>query len=173
MKKAVYAGSFDPITNGHLWMIEQGANLFDELMVAVGVNPDKQCTFSLQDRVRMVRQSTEAITQIVVDSFEARFLVHYVASIDARYILRGIRNGEDYEYERGWRNINSDLCADIVTVFLMPPRELAEVSSSLVRGIIGPTGWEDIVRQYVPEATYQFLVAKVRDESGLGQEQAT
>ena len=97
MKKAVYAGSFDPITNGHLWMIEQGANLFDELVIAVGVNPDKQCTFSLEERVRMVRQSTEAITQIVVDSFEARFLVHYAASIDARYILRGIRNGEDYE----------------------------------------------------------------------------
>lgn len=173
MKKAVYAGSFDPITNGHLWMIEQGANLFDELVVAVGVNPDKQCTFSLEERVRMVRQSTEAIAKIVVDSFEARFLVHYATSIDARYILRGIRNGEDYEYERGWRHINSDLCADVVTVFLMPPRELAEVSSSLVRGIVGPTGWEDIVRQYVPEATYQFLIAKARDESGLGQEQAT
>jgi pantetheine-phosphate adenylyltransferase len=173
MKKAVYAGSFDPITNGHLWMIEQGANLFDELVVAVGVNPDKQYTFSLEERVRMVRQSTEAITKIVVDSFEARFLVHYATSIDARYILRGIRNEQDYEYERGWRHINSDLCVEIVTLFLIPPRELAEVSSSLVRGMVGPKGWENTVRQYVPEATYQFLVAKVRDKGSLGPEQAT
>jgi pantetheine-phosphate adenylyltransferase len=173
MKKAVYAGSFDPITNGHLWMIEQGANLFDELVVAVGINPDKQYTFSLEERVRMVRQSTETIAKIVVDSFEARFLVHYATSIGAHYILRGIRNEEDYEYERGWRHINSDLCADIVTVFLIPPRELAEVSSSLVRGIVGPTGWENIVRQYVPEATYQFLVAKVGDKDNLGKKLAT
>lgn len=162
MRKAVYAGSFDPITNGHLWLIEQGANLFDELVVAIGINPEKRYTFSLEERLQMIRESTAAYPQIVVDNFEAHFLVHYATAIDARYILRGIRNGADYESERGWRYINGDLSAGITTVFLMPPRELAEVSSSLVRGMVGPSGWEAVVKGYVPPAAYQLLVAKGR-----------
>lgn len=169
MKKVVYAGSFDPITNGHLWMIEQGAMLFDELIVAVGINPDKHYTFSVEERVAMVRQSIKGLEHVEVDSFETRFLVHYATSIGARYILRGIRNADDYEFERGWRHINSDLCAEINTVFLIPPRELSEVSSSLVRGMVGPTGWEEIVRRYVPEATYRLLVDKAHHtKTGAG-----
>ena len=162
MRKAVYAGSFDPITNGHLWMIKQGANLFDELVVAVGINPEKRYTFSVEERLLMIRESTAAYPQIVVDSFEAHFLVHYATAIGARYILRGIRNGADYENERGWRYINGDLSAATTTVFLMPPRELAEVSSSLVRGMVGPNGWEAVVKAYVPPAAYQLLVTKGR-----------
>ena len=154
MKKAVYAGSFDPITNGHVWMIEQGAELFDELVVAVGVNPDKKGTFSLDERLQMVR----------VDSFENKFLVHYATSVGAQYILRGIRDAGDYEFERGMRHINNDLHAKTTTVFLMPPREISEVSSSLVKGLIGPKGWEKIVAQYVPKPVYKAILSKYHHE---------
>ena len=160
MRKAVYAGSFDPITNGHLWMIREGARLFDELVVAIGTNPDKHYTFTLAERVRMLEDSIGDLPHVRVDSFEHMLLVNYTASVGARYLLRGIRNEGDYEYERGMRHINSDLRPDIVTVFLMPPREIAEVSSSLVKGLVGPDGWEPIVRQYVPEAAYRFLLEK-------------
>jgi pantetheine-phosphate adenylyltransferase len=160
VKKAVYAGSFDPITNGHLWMIEQGARLFDELVVAIGINPDKKYTFSLEERVEMLRSSTCHLPQVRIASFEGQFLVYYAHSIGAQYILRGIRNQGDYEFERGIRLINGDLRPEIVTVFLMPPREMSEVSSSLVKGLIGPEGWETIIRHYVPAAVYRLILAK-------------
>ncbi|MBI2105299.1 pantetheine-phosphate adenylyltransferase [Candidatus Woesearchaeota archaeon] len=162
MRKAVYAGSFDPLTNGHLWMIKEGARLFDELIVAIGINPDKKYTFSLDDRINMLRKSTKKFPNVTVDSFENEFLVNYASSIDAQYMLRGIRTGGDYEYERGMRYINSDLNSQIVTPFLMPPRELVEVSSSFVKGLIGPNGWEEVVESYIPRNVYNNLLVKFK-----------
>jgi pantetheine-phosphate adenylyltransferase len=164
MKKGVYAGSFDPPTNGHLWMIEQGARLFDEVIVAIGINPDKKYTFSLNERVEMLRNITEKCQNITVDSFENQFLVNYAESVRAGYILRGIRSESDYEYERAMRNINGDLNPNIVTVFLMPPREIAEISSSFVEGLVGPDGWEKIVKKYVPEPVYEKFLDKFKNE---------
>ncbi|MCC6582003.1 MAG: pantetheine-phosphate adenylyltransferase [Phycisphaeraceae bacterium] len=159
-KRALYAGSFDPITNGHLWMIEQGANLFDELVVAIGVNPEKRATFSLTERQDMLAASLSGMERVRIDTFKSRFLVDYAGAIGAQYILRGIRSEGDYEYERGMRHVNSDLRPGITTVFLIPPREIAEVSSSLVKGLIGPEGWQPVVRSYVPEPVFRCILAK-------------
>lgn len=160
MKKAVYAGSFDPITNGHLWVLEQAAMLFDEVVVAIGENPDKRYTFSLAERLEALKASVAGMANVQVDSFENQYLVNYACSVGASYILRGIRNAGDYQYERGMRNVNSDLQPEVTTVFLMPPREIAEVSSSLVRGLIGPAGWQDVIKNYVPEPVYQLILSK-------------
>jgi pantetheine-phosphate adenylyltransferase len=154
----VYAGSFDPPTVGHLWMIEQGVRLFDRLNVAVGVNPDKKYTFSLEARLEMLRDSTRKFRNVSVASFSNRYLIHYAQSVGATHILRGIRSESDYEFERTMRNINGDLDSEICTVFLMPPRGIAEVSSSMVRGLIGPVGWQKIVRKYVSEPVYRSLL---------------
>jgi pantetheine-phosphate adenylyltransferase len=154
----VYAGSFDPLTVGHLWMIEQGARLFHRLVVAVGINPDKRYTFSLEDRLAMLRESLKQYRAISVASFSNRYLIDYAQSIRATHILRGIRSESDYEYERSMRNINGDLDPAICTVFLMPPRNIAEVSSSMVKGLVGPKGWQRIVRRYVPEPVYRRFV---------------
>jgi len=160
-KKAVYAGSFDPITNGHLWMIEQGVKLFDELVVAVGIAPEKECTFTIAERLQMLKETTGQYPNIVVDSFEKKFLISYAKSIGAAYILRGIRTEGDFEYERTMRHINSDLSAEIQTVFLMPPREYADVSSSLVKGLVGPEGWEEVVKKYVPDAVCKKMAERL------------
>jgi len=154
----VYAGSFDPPTIGHLWMIEEGVRLFDELIVAVGVNPDKKYTFTLEARLEMLRNSTNRFRNVKITSFSNRYLIHYAQSIGASHILRGIRTESDYEYERSMRNINGDLDAKICTIFLMPPRGIAEVSSSMVRGLVGPAGWRKIVRKYLSDSVYKKLL---------------
>ncbi len=138
--KAVYAGSFDPLTVGHLWMIEEGVRLFHHLTVAIGVNPNKHPR------------------GVHLDTFGNRFLIDYAKEIGATHILRGIRSPADYEFERVMRNINGDLDAKMTTVFLMPPRDIAEVSSSMVRGLIGPKGWKAVVRKYVPPPVYSRLL---------------
>ena len=153
----VYAGSFDPLTVGHLWMIEQGVNLFDRLIVAIGVNPGKHSTFSVEERLAMLRAATRHLSRIELGSFGPQFLINYARSVGATHILRGIRSAPDYEYERVMRNINGDFDPTITTVFLMPPRDIAEVSSSMVKGLIGPAGWQRIVRRYVPAPVYAHL----------------
>ena len=165
MKKGVYAASFDPPTNGHLWMIEQGSKLFDLLVVAIGVNPDKEYTFPLDTRVEMLRKITKQYPNISVDTFENQFLVNYAKSVEACYILRGIRSEGDYEYERVMRYINSDLDSNILTVFLIPPREIAEISSSFVKSLVGPEGWEKTIKKYVPRSVYEKFLKQFKNRS--------
>jgi pantetheine-phosphate adenylyltransferase len=156
-KLAVYAGTFDPLTIGHLWMIEQGAALFGKVIVAVGINPEKRCMFSVDERLEMLQRSVKQFPNVEVGSFTNQFLIAYAQSVGAQFVLRGIRTESDYEYERVMRNINGDLNSCITTVFLMPPRGIAEVSSSMVKGLIGPEGWEIIVKGYLPKPVFEKL----------------
>jgi len=155
----VYAGSFDPLTIGHLWMIQQGAKLFEQLTVAIGINPDKKYQFTVNERFAMLRESCRDFPNVSVATYSNLYLIDYAESVGATHILRGIRSAGDYEFERTMRNINGDLDPNILTVFLMPPRDIAEVSSSMVKGLIGPTGWRKIVRKYVPPPVYRQLLA--------------
>ena len=157
MRTAVYAGSFDPPTNGHLWMIEQGLAMFDQLIVAIGNNPSKRYSFTVDERLQLLRDSTSASENLVITHFDNRYLVDYARKMDAKYVLRGIRSPHDYEYERVMRHINADMAPEITTVFLMPPRDIAEVSSNMIKSLIGPQGWEDTVRRYVPAPVFAQL----------------
>ena len=148
-KIAIYAGSFDPPTLGHLWMIERAAPIFDKLIVAIGTNPKKQCLFTENDRLDMLYLSTQNISNISIRSFSYQFLVKYAKSVGAQTIIRGLRSSKDYEDEAEMCNINTDLDPQITTLFLMPPRELREISSSMVKGLVGPDGWEEVVSNYV------------------------
>jgi pantetheine-phosphate adenylyltransferase len=139
-------------------MIEQGVALFDRLVVAVGINPEKRYTFPLKDRLTMLRTSLKRFQNLTVTSFANSYLIDYAQEIGATHILRGIRSESDYEYERTMRNINGDLDSSICTVFLMPPRDIAEVSSSMVKGLVGPKGWRRVVRKYVPDPVYRHLI---------------
>lgn len=160
MRTAVYAGSFDPPTNGHLWMIEQGLEMFDHLIVAIGNNPAKSYSFTVEERLEMLRASTPGDSHLLITHFDNRYLVDYAKKMGAKYVLRGIRSPNDYEYERVMRHINSDMAPEITTVFLMPPRDIAELSSNMIKGLTGPTGWEDTVRRYVPEPVFQALAKR-------------
>jgi pantetheine-phosphate adenylyltransferase len=160
MRTAVYAGSFDPPTNGHLWMIEKGLEMFDRLIVAIGNNPAKKYSFSVDERLELLRESISPSERLTIAHFDNRYLVDYAKKMDAKYILRGIRSPNDYEYERVMRHINSDMAPDITTVFLMPPRDIAELSSNMIKGLTGPTGWEETVSRYVPAPVFRALAAR-------------
>jgi len=159
MRRGVYAGSFDPVTNGHLWMLEHGVRMFDEMIVAIGENPDKKYTFSVEERLAMLRETTAHLPNLRVETFQNRFLVDYAHEQHADFILRGIREAADYEFERKMRYVNADLAPHVDTVFLMPPREIAEISSTMVKGLVGPEGWEMVVGKYVPEPVFRRLLA--------------
>lgn len=158
MRTAVYAGSFDPPTKGHIWMIEQGLAMFDHLIVAIGDNPSKRYSFTVDERLELLRTSTTPSSNLVIAHFDNRYLVDYARKKGAKYILRGIRSPHDYEYERVMRHINADMAPEITTVFLMPPRDIAEVSSNMIKSLIGPAGWEETVQRYVPDPVFQMIL---------------
>ncbi len=139
-------------------MIREGARLFDRLVVAIGENPDKRETFPLEARLGFLRDATRGVRNVRIDHFSHRFLIEYAHAAGAQYVLRGIRNATDYAFEATMRNVNGDLNGRITTVFLFPPRELAEVSSSFVRGLVGPRGWKKVVRKYVPAPVFKALL---------------
>lgn len=159
---AIYAGSFDPPTNGHLWMIRQGAALFDELVVVVAVNPDKRGFFTMAERLSALEEIAEDLPRVRVAPVQHGFLVDFARAAGATYLLRGIRNTIDFEYEKTMARMNARMETEIQSVFLMPPSELEEISSSAVRGFVGVPGWERWVQACVPPAVFSRLVARQR-----------
>lgn len=154
----IYAGSFDPPTNGHQWMIRRGAELFDELVVVLAVNPDKRELFSQEQRQRLMLTLLEDMpAHVRLATVETGFLVDFARKVGAGFLLRGIRNTTDFEYEKSMARMNARMESDIRTVFLMPPSELEEISSSMVRGFIGVPGWERWVKCCVPPCVFEFM----------------
>lgn len=166
VRVGIYAGSFDPPTVGHLWMIEHAVTLFDELIVALGVNPEKRSMFTVDERIAMLRSCTAGFKTVRVETFTNQYLINYARKQKASFIVRGIRSETDYEYERAMRNINGDLDPDVTTIFLMPPRDIAEVSSSMVKGMVGPEGWQRMVQPYLPPQVYQKFLRKFHAHTG-------
>ncbi len=157
---AVFTGMFDPMTLGHLDVIERGRRIFDELVVGIGVNPNKQAMFTVDERVDLARQAVAKYDNVRVESFEG-LAVHYVRSIGAGVILRGVRTLSDMEYEFAMSLTNARLDPGIETVFLMADGEYSHVSSSLIRQIAEFGGGESL-GLFVPELCVGPILAKAR-----------
>ncbi len=138
MRRAIYPGSFDPVTNGHLDIIQRGCKLFDEIIVAILINPEKTPFFSVEERTEILAEVLKGIEQggctVIVDSFEG-LLVQYAAERDAHAIVRGIRAISDYEYELQMALMNRRLRPALETVFMMPAEAYSYVSSRLVKEV--------------------------------------
>jgi pantetheine-phosphate adenylyltransferase len=134
MKKAVFPGSFDPITLGHLDIINRGLSLFDEVIVAIGVNTDKKYMFSLEERKLHIENTFKNEPRIKVSTYKG-LTVDYCKTVKADYILRGLRNSTDFNYEQSIAQTNSTL-ANIESVFLVCTPNVSNISSSIVRDII-------------------------------------
>jgi len=154
---AIYPGSFDPITHGHLDLIERGSRLFDRLVVAVLTNLDKQPLFTVEERVEMLRAATKGMSNVSVDTFGG-LLVEYARRKNARAILRGIRAFSDYEYELQMALTNRGLEPSIETVFLTPAEAYSHISSRLVKEIFVHGG---SVKGLVPPIVQERLRQKV------------
>ncbi len=171
---AIYPGSFDPTTNGHLDLIERGSKIFEELVVAILRNMEKSPMFSVAERLEMLRELTADLKNVRIDTFNG-LMVEYAKSQDATCILRGIRAISDYEYELQMALMNRKLEPTLETVFMMPADKYSYVSSRLVREVAQAGG---PVKGLVPEIVEQRLREKIdpayklRDErllEALGQ----
>lgn len=136
MKVAVYPGSFDPITKGHLDIIERSAKLFDRLIIVVMINPGKQPMFDMTERVRLIRESTKHIEQVEVVANNG-LLIDFAESVGASFIVKGLRAISDFEAEFQMASANQKLNAKIETVFMMTRVEYMYLSSSIVKEVAG------------------------------------
>jgi len=134
-KKAIYPGTFDPVTNGHLDIIKRACKIFDKVIVAVADNKDKKTMFDLQKRVTLMKKATLNIPQVEVKSFNS-LLVDFAKKENCNIIIRGLRAVSDFEYELQMGYANKSLYEEIDTIYLMPNLENAFISSSVVRSII-------------------------------------
>jgi len=153
-KTAVYAGTFDPITNGHMDIIERASEMFDGVIIAIGVNTSKTPMFKSMNRVDMVSEATKHLDNITVATFEG-LLVDYAAKMGVSVIVRGLRTVSDFEYEFQMVKTNRALNPKIESVFLLPKAETEFISSSVVKEIWNHGG--DVA---------QFLPQNVADEMG-------
>jgi pantetheine-phosphate adenylyltransferase len=153
---AIYAGSFDPVTYGHLDLIERASAMFSDVIVAIGVHPTRKALFSAEERLDMLRKVTAPFANVTVESFDG-LLIEYSKSRDARVIVRGLRAATDFEYELQIAHANADIRPEIDTVFLPTRTKHGFVSASLVREIGSHHG--DVSR-YAPEVVQKALAAK-------------
>jgi pantetheine-phosphate adenylyltransferase len=162
MRRAIYPGSFDPVTNGHLDIIERSCKLFDEIIVTIFVNPEKRPLFTIEERKEMIAEAVGGIERgacrLLVDDFQG-LLVQYAVEREADAIVRGIRAVSDYEYELQMALMNRRLESRIETVFMMPAETYSYVSSRLVKEIfqLGAT-----IKGLVPPS----VEARMRDKLG-------
>ena len=138
MKRAIFPGSFDPITLGHFDIIERGVTLFDELIIAIGINADKKYMFSLKERTKFIADCFGDNPKIKVVAYEG-LTVHFCQKNNVDFILRGLRNPADFEFEKAIAHTNRDL-APIETVFLLTAASTSYISSSIVRDVIRNNG---------------------------------
>ncbi|HLE86567.1 MAG TPA: pantetheine-phosphate adenylyltransferase [Candidatus Brocadiaceae bacterium] len=158
MKKAVYPGTFDPVTNGHLDIIKRGSIIFDTLIVSVGRNPLKETLFSVKERMEMIRDHVREFKNVEVDCFDG-MLVDYLKKQQTNIILRGIRTVSDFEYEFQRALTNRALSKEVETVFVMTSEQYSFLNSTLIREVVSLGG---SVNQFVPPDVERRLKEKFK-----------
>jgi len=155
---AIYPGSFDPLTLGHLDLIERASRIFDQVIVAVGVNSRKKTVFSAEERMALVKASVKGLKNVRVDAFDG-LLVNYARAKKVHVLLRGLRAFSDFEYEFQMALANRKMASEIEMIFLMPKETFSYISSSTVREIAERGG---DVSPFVPPAVKRFIDKKMR-----------
>ncbi|MBR5831022.1 MAG: pantetheine-phosphate adenylyltransferase [Bacteroidales bacterium] len=150
---AIFPGSFDPITLGHQSIVMRALPLFDKVIIAIGDNTEKRCKYTLEQRMEWIEKTFEGIPNIEVDIYN-ELTVDYCKRKNAKYIIRGLRNAIDFQYEQNIAQINSELDSEIETVFLLTELRYTNINSSVVREILKFGG---DVKKYLPENIREFF----------------
>jgi len=162
--KAAYAASLDPITNGHIWVINQGINIFKDFVVAVAENPLKRgkYTFTMDERIYLAGNCISK--DIPVVSIGSMYLVDFAQQEGITHLVRGARNGEDFYAEAKMAEINRQMAKkrgfSLETIILTPPSDLSIISSSFVKSLVGYNGWENEIKQYVPGIVADCIIKR-------------
>lgn len=156
MKIAVFPGSFDPITSGHVDLVRRALPLFDKIIVAIGVNSQKKYLFELEQRMQWLEDVFAENEEVEIGQFTG-LTAHYCQSIGARYLLRGLRNASDFDYEKTISQLNSIVGDDLETIFLISRPEFSHISSTIVREIIKGRG---DASHFLPEEVFIHLQKK-------------
>lgn len=154
MKIAVYPGSFDPVTKGHIDILKNGAEIFDKVIIAVAKNSEKNSFLTVAERVELIRKSVKELENIEVDSFDG-LTIEYAKRVGAKVILRGLRAVSDFEYEMQLSQANSALSSDIKTIFLITKPKYNFISSRTIKEIFLNNG---DISKFVPDCVYEFLM---------------
>lgn len=164
LKSAIVSGSFDPITKGHLWLIDQACKLYDKVHVVVGDNPSKKYMFETSERINLIEQSLKEskldLSKLEVSYLGNELLVHRAQFLGATHMVRGIRSLIDFSYESGLTEINRKIAPEITTIYLSPPPELSTVSSSTLKSFVGYSQWESLVKDYACDCVIEALREK-------------
>jgi len=158
MIKAIYPGSFDPITNGHIDVIKRASRIFDQVIIAVSQNINKKSFLSEKEKIEAINLSLEGLKNVEIIAFDS-LLVDFAKSINAQIILRGLRAVSDFEYEFQLAGMNKHLNKNIETFFLTPSEEFSNISSSLVREILMLGG---DISSFVPQEVEKILLSKLK-----------
>ena len=156
MNTAIYPGSFDPMTKGHMDVLERAASMFDKVIIAVLDNTKKKCLLSTKERVDLIKKSTNHLANVSVDSFDG-LTIEYARQQGASVLIRGLRAVSDFEYEMQMSQMNSALAPEINTIFLITKPEYNFISSSMIKEIVMMGG---DISEFVPEIVKDFLEEK-------------
>ncbi|KOO06660.1 pantetheine-phosphate adenylyltransferase [Vibrio hepatarius] len=156
LNKVIYPGTFDPITNGHLDIIERAASMFGEVVIAVAASPSKNTMFSLEERVELVEQVTSHLDNVSVQGFSG-LMVDFAKEVKANILIRGLRTTVDFEYEFGLTSMYKKLLPSLESIFLTPSDEYAFLSSTIVREVAIHGG---NVEEFVPPSVAEALKKK-------------
>lgn len=159
MKIAIYPGSFDPITKGHLDILRNASEIFDKVIIAVAHNSAKRGFLTKDERIMLINESVKEFSNVEVDSFEG-LTIDYAKKHNAQILIRGLRAVSDFEYEMQLSQTNSALCEEIKTVFLTTKPEYNFISSSTIKEILNNNG---DISKFVPDAVYKYLVKRKCD----------
>lgn len=156
MKICVFAGTFDPFTKGHAFVVEKCLETFDKVVIAIGVNTDKTPMFSLDDRKQMISLAFKGEKRVEIATFTG-MLVDFMKKNDIKVNVRGIRDMDDYKYETTMERYNRDMYPEMTTIYIPTPKELVHISSSAMRNILELKG---DASEYLPEGIFEFIKEK-------------
>ncbi|PJA98903.1 MAG: pantetheine-phosphate adenylyltransferase [Ignavibacteriales bacterium CG_4_9_14_3_um_filter_30_11] len=158
MRKVIYPGTFDPVTNGHIDVIKRASELFDSVIVTIAVNASKAPLFTIEERLNMLKESLKDFNNVEVDSFDG-LVVEHAKNVKAIGIIRGLRAISDFEYEFQMALMNRKLDSDITTVFLMPHEKYTYLNSSLIRNL---AELKADISEFVPKTVLLALSKKFK-----------